>query len=294
MKVTYNPTENIFVKSNTDVILPQIMWHVTDTCLLNCKTCFSKGRCKTSKSLNSEQVLNNLVCLKELQVQKIDISGGEPLLSKQLQYIVAQSKLNGFYLTITTRGVGLSENIIWLVNNWNMFSRIILSLDNYDEKTYDNFVEYNGAYKKLESLLSNLSMQTCNNIRINTVVNKDIIDDVNIKKMCSLIGKLSPLEWCIIQPHPLNKREQYDEYAVTENEYLHFIDRVNLFFENNVGPKILVRPNYIYSTYWCLYSDNTIARLSNDNYYSFSCELTSENINKIIQTIKESTHRLPN
>ena len=58
------------------------------------------------------------------EVQKIDISGGEPLLYKLLPFLVCKCREYGFYVTITTRGIGIPENYDWLVNNWKLFSRM--------------------------------------------------------------------------------------------------------------------------------------------------------------------------
>lgn len=293
MKVKYNPTKNIFIPANSDTLLPQIMWHITDKCFLNCKLCFVKKRITMAIEMDNNIILSNLHYLKDLQVQKIDISGGEPLLFNNLEFLVRQAITEGFFLTITTRGFGRKDNIEWLSKNWNMFSRVILSLDSYDHITNDKYVGYNGAFEKFKLFLEKLKINLCNNIRINTVVNRMLLQDDCLAKLCDLIKKISPLEWCIIQPHPLNKSDSYDEYAVSEKEYNLFINKIksNLIEQKNID--ILFRPNSIYSTYWCLYPDNSIARLSSDFDYSFLCKLNSKNMTRIKEVIKSDIQLLP-
>ena len=75
MKVSYNPGTNTFEPSRKDSLLPQIMWHITDHCHLNFKTCFTKERKLRGPRKNCAQMLQNLPMLKQLGVQKIDLSG---------------------------------------------------------------------------------------------------------------------------------------------------------------------------------------------------------------------------
>lgn len=102
------------------------MWHITDKCRLNCSYCFAT---KSSYEVDILRMKDYIRKLKELGVQKIDISGGEPLEHSRLPEICRSLYENGFFVTLTTKCVGLDKNIQWLEREYSIFSRIIFSID---------------------------------------------------------------------------------------------------------------------------------------------------------------------
>lgn len=293
MKVIYKPENNSFIPSTIDSLLPQIMWHITEKCMLNCKMCFSKHIDFCNSKVDNQTILQNLAILSELQVQKIDISGGEPLLCPYLPFLAENALQKGFYLTITTRGLGLKENIEWLASNWKTFSRIIISIDSHDELSNDSYVGYKGAFNCLFDFIKNLKLLNCTNLRINTVVNCTLLNSSNFVEICNLVKLISPKEWCLIQPHPLNKMDSFNDYSITKEEFQLFAEQAKKSLEDYCKISILERTNDIYSTYWCLYPDNTIAHLSSGVDYSFICKLNTQNIKKIKQEIESNIQILP-
>lgn len=292
MKVSYNPSTNIFEPSNNDCLLPQIMWHITDRCYLNCKTCFVKERRLTEPRRDCEQMLKNLPLFKQLGIQKIDLSGGEPLLFEGLPELVEYAKEEGFHLTITTRGIGTEENRKWLYRNWMNFSRVILSLDGGSAQICDFYSGYSRTFSHAVDTCLQLNKHGCDRLRINTVVNQCILEDQGRKDLLSLVSTLSPKEWCIIEPHPSNKTDVFDQYAVTEKEYESFWDYILSKFESE-QTKILQRRKKMYGTYWALYPDNMICRLSECEDAFFSAAFSEENMRLIVEILEQSTSLLP-
>jgi len=267
------------------------MWHVTDLCRLRCKTCFSQNFGKVG-CLDKSSVDSSLDILSQLGVQKIDISGGEPLLLENLSYLCNKATEKGVYLTITTRGVGLEDNKNWIIRHWSLFSRVILSLDGSTPEQVDNYSSYPGTFAAFECLNKSLLDNGCNNIRINTVVNKQICDRHAASAMIQKIKELLPLEWCIIQPHPLNKKREYDLYSADNSEYQHFLSMAYQDFEGTSSTKVLGRNNDTYSTYWELLPDNKICRLSSDENYSFCKEFVQNNFALILSEIIKSDNSI--
>ena len=293
MKVAYDSEQNIFVPSDNNILLPQIMWHITGECMLNCKMCFAKNQRFSNAVIDENTITRDLAFLSNLQVQKIDISGGEPLLCRCLVFLVNRAIEQGFSLTITTRGLGIKDNIDWLIVNWRLCSRIIISLDSYDELSNDSYVGYKGAFKGLISFINSLKEERCNNLRINTVVNQSILNLNHFGSVCKLVKSISPKEWCLIQPHPLNKKDSYNDYSVSGNEFREFVKQSKDALSDYKQINLLTRANDIYSTYWCLYPDNTIAQLSSGSDYRFRCELNAQNIKIIERVINSNVQILP-
>ncbi|MDR2736825.1 MAG: radical SAM protein, partial [Gracilibacteraceae bacterium] len=203
--IKYNPETNSFssgVASSGD--LPQIMWHITSQCNMNCRFCFddkSAGKEELYSHFDFGTIVKKLLAL---GVQKVDISGGEPLLFDRLQELVAACVNKGLFVTITTNGSGDNNRSEWVFDNWRIFSRVIVSIDGLEqEHTYlrNNTSAFRNAIKFCEML----KYVECSCFRINTVVTKKVISDAYYKDFCAEIISLNPVEWCLIQPHPLCK-----------------------------------------------------------------------------------------
>ena len=110
--------------------------------------------------------------------------------------------------------------------------------------------------------------------------------------MIQKIKELLPLEWCIIQPHPLNKKREYDLYSADNSEYQHFLSMAYQDFEGTSSTKVLGRNNDTYSTYWELLPDNKICRLSSDENYSFCKEFVQNNFALILSEIIKSDNSI--
>ena len=291
MKTKYNPCFNVFEKSIQDSILPQIMWHITDKCYLNCKTCFAKKRETILRDMPMSEVEEYLLCLKLLGVQKIDISGGEPLLYGFLPFLVDKCIKYGFFVTITTRGIGTLENYNWLVNNWRLFSRIIVSLDGSNDSICDFYAAYKNTMQKTLGLCSDLKKNNCDNIRINTVVNQQILSLDIIEEFAILIRRILPKEWCLIEPHPLNKKKEFDDYAVGKKDFIYFCIKSKELLGKDV--EVITRDKEMYSTYWTLQNDGIIRQLSSGTNYAYVSLLNIEQLDMIKAHIGNCFQKIP-
>lgn len=282
----YNRLTNSFYgDSQYSYALLQVMWHITNTCRLNCKFCFSKAFQSNQEELSYNQIEETTWLLKQLGVKKVDLSGGEPLLCPQLSFIAQCCNDNDIIPTITTSGFGIESNITWIENNYELFSRVIVSLDGPD--SIHNLLRGNNrAFDSFMDLYRRLSEKKCDRIRINTVVSKPILSCPI--DLCEIILRLAPVEWCCIQPHPINKGEEFDIISPTKLEFEDFVEKCRIFLKNN-DVKLLTRNNADYSSYWVLYPNQHLCHLTNDNKYDEDFVLLHNNIH----IIKESVHKHP-
>ena len=51
------------------------------------------------------------------------------------------------------------------------------------------------------------------------MITKLFLDEEIVEQFIELIELIQPKEWCLIQPHPANKKKKYDEYATSDKEY---------------------------------------------------------------------------
>lgn len=255
----YNPLTNEFQATSDQSIptLPQVMWHITDRCPLSCPYCFAT---KTGEDAAIEKAHEILKVLEVLGVQKIDIAGGEPLVFPYLPQLIEAARQAGFALTITTSGAGLDQNREWLVHNAQLFSRVIVSVDGATKERHDQLRGRIGTFEQVADILTRIQKAGECPVRLNTVVVRSAL--ASAQCLAELVSGLRPAEWCLIQPHPANKKEHFDSHSITSNEFDHFVTQVRKIVDQGtltVG-RIISRTASNYSGYWVLYPDGMLRR----------------------------------
>lgn len=288
--IKYDSLKNEFYfqtnEDNKVVLLPQIIWHITDRCFLNCPYCFAS---KTGKEFDVNQLNQVLEVFKMLGVQKVDIAGGDPLTYSNLNEICKGIHNNGIAQTITTSGVGQGNIIKWLIDNGNLFSRIIISVDGATPAEH-NLLRGKGVFEKLSLLINKLKEKQYNNLRINTVITQHFFRKENCEKIVHLVKEINPVEWCLIQPHPANKKEKFDDYAVSNVAFEEIISLIKYHADKELIKKIQIteRRTDNYAKYWVLYPDKKLRQHSNSSIEKYDFDFCRDNINEIIDAIEDS------
>jgi MoaA/NifB/PqqE/SkfB family radical SAM enzyme len=161
-----------------------VSYEVTLSCNCNCRHCDLGGVIKDEKQIKPEEYGDLTQRLKPLAAQ---ISGGEPLLRKDIAAIVKAIKQAGVqYAILVTNGVLLNEsNYLQLREvGVNQFS---VSLDFPDER-HDEFRRRPALYKRLEQILPRLAKLGFRDIVLNTAITK-----ANLKEVLPLARKAT--EW---------------------------------------------------------------------------------------------------
>lgn len=281
--IKYNSIENIFERSNDGINtpLPQIIWHITSKCKLNCVFCFAK---KNKDILfNIDEII---LLLKKFNVLKVDISGGEPLLSNQFIPICHSLYKNGINITLTTTGIGNKENFEWVLKNVSKFSRIIFSIDG-EKDMHDELRQMDGAFNQaIEKIIKIKRIH--NKIRINTVVTQALLSS-DYSNFINIIDNLHPYEWCLIQMHAANDKGKYDELAVDDKQFDEFVATVKGISKTN----IIQRKRNDYSGYWTINSDNTISMHSETSEDRCIIKIEKNNYRAIEEAIYMEKSKFP-
>lgn len=137
--------------------------HITDRCNLKCKGCYSEDERCDKKELSFDELTKVLGNLKPLNLENIIISGGEPMIRKDLDKILEliKTELKPDNLIVITNGT---------VHNFNMLEKIApyidvlsVSLDTYssdckaflrEDKIFDRIMEFIDRAKGLDITLS--------------------------------------------------------------------------------------------------------------------------------------------
>ncbi len=156
---------------------------VTDRCNFRCTYCmpaeiFGEGYqfLRKAEILTFEEITRLAELFVRLGVEKIRITGGEPLLRQELEKLVEQlSRIEGVTdLTLTTNGY-LLPNVARSLKEAGL-ERITVSLDSLDE---DVFKALNGRRFGVEKVLEGIRAAEAagfSRLKINTVVQKGVND----------------------------------------------------------------------------------------------------------------------
>ena len=96
--------------------LPQPLWllaELTYACPLQCPYCSNPVEmANVKKELSTDDWFRVMQQAREMGATQLGFSGGEPLIRKDLELLIAEGRRLGFYTNLITSGVGMDENRI--------------------------------------------------------------------------------------------------------------------------------------------------------------------------------------
>lgn len=198
---------------------------LTSECNLRCFYCFSKENLKTEKKreiLTDEEILKIVKIATEMGIEKIRLTGGEPLLREGINRLVEKishiEKIRDF--SLTTNGI-LLKNFARSLKNSGL-KRINISLDSL---IYEKYKKITGGGNLKDVLEGIESAQKVNfsPIKINVVVLKNINEE-EIPSFINFARKNS-LTVRFIEFMPLLKTYKiWEKFYVSEKEILKRIE----------------------------------------------------------------------
>jgi heme d1 biosynthesis radical SAM protein NirJ len=124
---------------------PVVIWNLIRRCNLTCMHCYSiSADIDFPGELSTEEVLAVMQDLKAFRVRVLILSGGEPLLRKDLFDIAARGKALGFYLGLSTNGTLIDDALARRIAGAG-FEYVGISLDGL-HGTHDRFRRKDGAF----------------------------------------------------------------------------------------------------------------------------------------------------
>lgn len=132
--------------------------------------------CPHSEILSYEEIIRLVKIFSELGVKKVRITGGEPLVRKNLPFLIANiNKIEGIKdIALTTNGIYLLEKIVDLVHAG--LKRVNISLDTLKPQRFEMITKVSGLKKVLEGIEKSLELGL-NPVKINVVLIRGINDD---------------------------------------------------------------------------------------------------------------------
>ncbi|CDF58528.1 GTP 3',8-cyclase MoaA [Thermobrachium celere] len=203
---------------------------ITDACNLRCLYCMPNGYiAKHYNFLTVDEIKNIVTALSRLGVKRIRVTGGEPLIRKDIIEIIKTiNQVEGIDdIGITTNGILLGEKIQDLIKYG--LKRVNISLDTLKE---DRFKKLTGGdlKKVLDGLNKSIELGLVvkvNMIPIKGINDEEIIDFINITKHLNIDVRF-------IELMPIGEATKFK--GVTKDDILKYLDGANIVkIENNGG-----------------------------------------------------------
>jgi len=218
--------------------LISVNWHMTERCNYKCKFCFAKyniHKRPICENLNKSKRL--IETLKAHGTEKINFTGGGPLLCKNLGEIIKFAKELGITTSIVTNGYYLTEpiGINFLKNYGEYIDWIGISIDSqyeHIEKAVgrgfgDHVARVRKAVKLVREKYPHIK------IKINTVVFRYNWEE----DMHELIEELNPNRWKVFQIKIMNNVNYHaKKLKISRDEFMSFVEKhedLNPVWENN-------------------------------------------------------------
>ncbi len=202
----------------------RILWEITSKCNLKCKHCLYYSNNKTfEKDLMLDQMFSIVDNIKnDSTVKSIWISGGEPLLFKNLIEIVKKIKSVNIIPSLSTNATLINQEYAIELHN-NGIDYVHVSIDGITADVHDKLRGVPGAFDKVMK-----SIDYLNNAGINVgatyIVNEDSID--NVKEMVNFAIKknLKVISFYLVAPIGRGKEIDFSNENILMDKLINIIN----------------------------------------------------------------------
>ncbi len=123
-----------------------ISWNLTRACNLRCPHCYMEGGQKAENELTTQECLGLIDEMKALGTEMLILTGGEPLLRKDIFEIARYASSRGIWVVMGTNGVLLDQRVAEKMIECGV-QGVAISIDSIDPEKHDRFRAGPNAWK---------------------------------------------------------------------------------------------------------------------------------------------------
>lgn len=177
----------------------RILWEITPRCNMNCKHCLFYQNTKKgiTKELSTEEVykiIDNVS--KDKNISAIWLSGGEPLLRKDIVDVCKYISDKGIVPSLSTNGILLNEDLIYKLYSSGV-NYIHLSLDGAKAHTHDSLRGVPGSYNRLMKVMD-LLKESPINVGASFMVTEESVEELEDVVKIAENKKISVLSFYLV------------------------------------------------------------------------------------------------
>ncbi|MBU2261325.1 MAG: heme b synthase [Proteobacteria bacterium] len=227
------------MKEEPSRILPHtlrmVAWEVTRSCNLACGHCRASAlRGPYPGELGTEKCLQLLDEIAAVAKPVIILTGGEPLLRKDIYDIAAYGNRKGLRMVLATNGTFVTEAVANRMIEAGI-RRVSVSLDGPDAGSHDAFRGVPGAFA--EALTGIAAMKKAGlDFQINTTITRANL--AQIREIHDLAHRLGAAAHHIFLLVPTGRGKEMADQAITASAYE---ETLNWFYEEGLGCAIQLK-----------------------------------------------------
>ena len=205
--------------SDTHVHLRSLFWEATLRCNAGCPFCGSRCGEEAGPEIDGETVYNTFASISKsyepAQIM-VNVTGGEPLLRKDLFEVMGRVRLLGFPWGMVTNGSLITEEKIRLMKETGMRT-ISVSIDDLFEAHEKLRRLPEGAFQQIVKMLQELDReQFLDTIQITTVVTRNNIG--SLERMLDYFRQLPVDSWRLAIVDPIGRCREQEELLLRSGE----------------------------------------------------------------------------
>ncbi|MEM2918471.1 MAG: radical SAM protein [Candidatus Altiarchaeota archaeon] len=178
----------------------EIPIEVTLNCNLSCNFCFNQNA-KRSSELDTISIIKIIDKIKNSGINKIRFTGGEPLLRKDIFFLLKYAKSKGFYVLLNTNGTLISERNIEKIREY--VDNVLISLEGFSNESEFKSTRCKNSFEKKINAIKLMKKNKVKIVRCGTVATKENIK--NLEKIFKIVKSLKVDKWELFRPIPNKK-----------------------------------------------------------------------------------------
>ncbi len=198
-------------------LLKFLFFELTMRCNEHCLHCGSYCGDVESSELPVEVYKNILDKVKRdfPVLPMICVTGGEPLLRKELFEIMSYAKSLGYLWGMTSNGTLITEDTARRLYEAGM-KTISISIDGLEE-THDQFRQTPGGFRRAVEGVRNLLKYDFQNVQVTSVITKKSIGQLD--DLFALMEELDVHSWRVINIEPIGRALKLEGYTLDPDDY---------------------------------------------------------------------------
>lgn len=263
-----------------DEKLNVINLHFTDFCNYNCKYCFADKK-KNELSFDKIKIIIDKISKYFSSINitgRINLVGGEPLISRNIQGIINYITLKEIDVSIVTNGSKLDEKFI--INNRGKLSMIGISIDSLDSITNKKIGRCNcNNTLNEEELIKICKIIKNNNIQLK--INHCISKYNQKEDISNFIEIVKPDRFKLFQMTVINGINEKEKcMQITDSEFLNCCKKYEKFNPIIEKEEEMKNSYFIIDSLGNLYNDRSQAAIGNVIIDDFKSIMENSKINK--------------
>lgn len=206
-------------------ILKDLFIEITSMCNAKCEHCGSScGDKITNNEISAydlKKALYNIAEKYNPQHVLLNITGGEPLMRKDLFEIMDYANKLGFRWGMTSNGMLINDKIIEKMVETNM-ETISISIDGLKE-THEKFRKVPNSFDRIIENIKKLQKEkSIKIVQVTTVANKKNLNE--LEELYKLMIELNIVSWRVINVDPIGRAKENNEILLDAKDYLYLWD----------------------------------------------------------------------